>query len=186
MLVKNIMITSAEFLDLKNVVKYLNGDIEESEELLEESNNLLLAVNMVNNSIASSYIELLASKKIMVNTDIVSYSDISEKSIIEIKNVLNGFSQKVGYKILPEGLSLSSKGEMCIEYSYFPDKVSIESDINYYLKLNEMTFAIGVVAEYLYIKGAIDDAYLWDKRFKNSMFNLLRPKRNIVLPARRW
>ena len=52
--------------------------------------------------------------------------------------------------------------------------------------MNKYIFAMGVFAEYLYIKGNIDDAYMWDKRFKNSMINIVRPRRNITIPERRW
>ena len=84
------------------------------------------------------------------------------------------------------GVKVDKVGDYFVEYSYFPNKVSINDDIDYYLKLNELTFAMGVVGEYYYLKGAIDDACMWDKRFKSSMFNLLRPKRSVSIPARRW
>jgi len=186
MIVKNIIKMSAEFLDLKNVIKYLSDEIESSEDVLEEVSNLLLGVNMVNNNIASSYIELIGEKKINCKKLVIPYSEISDKSIIEIKSIVSTGGKKVGFKIMPDGVSLDSVGDYVITFSYFPEKVTLDDEINYYLKLNEITFAMGVVGEYLYIKGVIDDAYMWDKRFKNTMFNLLRPKRNIVMPAKRW
>ena len=73
-----------------------------------------------------------------------------------------------------------------IEYSYFPSEVSIDSDINYYTKVNTLTFAMGVVGEYLFLKGNIDEGAIWDKRFKQSLFSCVRPKRSIVMPKRRW
>ena len=186
MKVKDIVNVSAECLDLKNVIKYLNGENVDSEEVRDEINSLLLCINIVNNNIASSYIDLIGETKLMVSRDFVKYTDISSKSIIEIKNVLNSQNNKLKFKVLPEGLMLDYSGMVDVEFSYFPDRVNIDDEINYYLKLNEMIFSLGVVSEYLYLKGAVDDAYIWDKKFKNSMFNLLRPKKNIVMPSRRW
>lgn len=183
--VKEIIKLSAEFLNMKNIVDYLSGSLEASEDMDNDINNFLLAVNMVNNNIASSYIDLIGCKDIMCFTGKISYSDITDKNIVEIRNVYNLNGDSVSFKVMPDGLFVDS-GEYKIEYSYFPDRVDINSKINHYLKLNEITFAMGVVGEYLFIKGAVDDAYMWDKRFKNSMFNLLRPKRNLIMPARRW
>lgn len=186
MKVNDIVNVSAECLDLKNVIKYLNGEIVESEEIRDEINILLLCVNIVNNNIASSYIDLVGEKELLITKESVKYSDISSKSIIEIRNVLDSQNNKLKFKVLPEGLKVDYSGNVVIEFSYFPDKVNIDDDIDYYLKMNEMIFSLGVVSEYLYLKGAVDDACMWDKKFKNSMFNLLRPKKNIVLPSRRW
>ena len=186
MLVKNIIKMSAEYLDLKEVVKYLNNEIDSTADIADEIANLMLAINMVNNNIASSYIELLAEKKLYVSEDVTQYSAISNRSIIDVKKVLSLSGKKINFKILPEGLKIEFSGDVVIEYSYFPDMLNLADEINYYLKMNEITFAVGVVAEYLYIKGDVDDAYVWDKRFKNTIFNLIRPRRNIVLPARRW
>lgn len=186
MVVKNIIRTVAEYLDLKDVLKYLDNKIEENEEMLDDINSLLLAVNMTNNTIAASYLELTSIKKVDVTDEIVEYNEISDKSIIEIKRIQTLGGSKINFKILPEGLKVYHYGICEIEYTYFPEKVGLDNEINHYLKLNELTFAMGVASEYLYIKGSIDDAYMWDKKFKNSMFNLLRPKRNIVMPARRW
>ena len=59
-------------------------------------------------------------------------------------------------------------------------------EINYYTKMNVSLFALGVVAEYLFIKGDIEEAYTWDKKFKQSLMGVLRFKRSLVLPKRRW
>lgn len=184
--VKNIMRSAAEILALNDVVQYLDGELDVSDDITENINQLILAVNMVNNTIASSYIELLGEAKVKSVGTVLPYSSITDKAIIEIKSVVGSSNEKVSYKILPEGLLINYVGECKIEYSFFPDKLTITSDVDYYLKINEITFAMGVVGEYLYIKGDVNDAYMWDKRFKNSIFNTLRPRRSVVLPARRW
>ena len=186
MKVNNILRTTAEYLDLKSVIKYLDGDIDINEEISGDINNLLIAINMVNNNVASSYIELIGEAEIDVRDKLLEFSAITNKSIIEIKNIESQNGTKVSFKIFPEGVKLEKFGMCKIEYTYFPDKVTIDDEINHYLKLNEITFSMGVAGEYLYIKGSLDDAYMWDKRFKSALFNLLRPKRNIVLPSKRW
>lgn len=187
MVVKNIIRLVAEILDLRDVVGYIDGDVEISDSIDKDINNLMLAVNLVNNTIASSYLELVDRVKINVDGDKVAYKDIADKSIIEIKSVCTSQGKPLDYKVLPDGLQVAHyQGECVVEYTYFPDTVKFEDSIDYYLKVNETTFAIGVAGEFLYIKGDFNNAYMWDKRFKNAIFNLIRPKRNIVLPAKRW
>ncbi len=187
MLVKDIIKISAEFLELKDIANSLKNNEETSDEMAEELRLFLLAVNMVNSSIASSYIELVNTKEITPNFEgKIYYKNLDEKGVIEIKKVMSLSGVKLDYKCRPDCIFLDSSLPCVVDYSYFPSEVDFDSEIDYYLKLNSYIFAMGVSAEYLYIKGNIDDAYMWDKKFKNSMFNLIRPRRNIILPERRW
>lgn len=187
MLVKDIIKICAEFLELKSVVDGIENEDKITDEFNEEKRLFLLAVNMVNSSIASSYIELINTIEILPDiNNKVYYKNLDEKGVIEIKKVVTLSGEKLEYKCMPDCIVLNSNSSCMIEYSYFPGEVNFDTNIDYYLKLNSYIFAMGVAAEYLYIKGNIDDAYMWDKKFKNSMFNLIRPKRNIVLPERRW
>lgn len=62
MLVKEIIKVSAEYLDLKSIRDYIENKLEINEEIEQEINTFLLAINMVNSGIASSYFELVSSK----------------------------------------------------------------------------------------------------------------------------
>ena len=52
----------------------------------------------------------------------------------------------------------------------------LTDDIDYYTRLNELIFAQGVVGEYLFLKGAIDDAYMWDKKYNDDILNFNNPR----------
>lgn len=188
MLVKNIIKKSAELLGFKNVVNYLDGNIEADKDIEDDVKLFLIGVNMVNANVASSYMELIGSNRVIAELfNRISYSEISpNNSIIEIKKITKLNGESVSFKLFPDGVEVLSGGDLIIEYSYFPNEVSIDDSIDYYLKLNEIIFALGVVGEFLYIKGAIEEAVMWDKKFKQNMFNLTRPKRNIVMPVKEW
>ena len=64
MMVKNIIINACKLINKKDVISYLNGDIELNEEIEELLNDLLLSVNMANNSIASNYIPIKNNVKL--------------------------------------------------------------------------------------------------------------------------
>lgn len=185
MLVKNILKNTSKILGMIEVAEYLESmDSELYDNVSEDINNMLLAVNMTNNNIASNYIDLVG--KVSVNNDynILPFSMISDKDIIEIKSVYSG-GKKIDFKVVPEGLK-TARGNIEILYSYFPSEVGINDVIDYYTKLNALTFAQGVAGEFLFLKGDIDNAYVWDKKFKQSLINLIRSKKNLVMPAKRW
>ncbi len=186
MIVKNIIIDCAKYLELSDVLEYLNSESQEiTEDVSEKLNTLLIAVNMTNNLIASIYFELIDCINVEVQNNIVPFSNISNKNIVEIKNVYDDNNFKIPFKVLSDGVHINYS-KVKIEYSYLPDPVNLESDINYYLKLNSLLFAQGVVGEYLFLKGNIDEAYSWDKRFKDTLFAMSKPKRNINMPSKRW
>ena len=187
MLVKEIIKVSAEYLDLKSIRDYIENKLEINEEIEQEINTFLLAINMVNSGIASSYFELVSSKELYPDfNNKIPYENIDARGVIEIRTVKNKSGSKIDFKVMPGGVVLEDNCVCDIEYSYFPSPVNIDDNIDYYTKLNKYIFAMGVAAEYLYLKGNIDDAYSWDKRFKNYLFNLKRPRKNIVMPSRRW
>ena len=57
--VRDILIKSSKFLNLNNVLSYLKGDIELSDDVQIDLDNLIMSVNMVNSVIASQYIEVI-------------------------------------------------------------------------------------------------------------------------------
>ena len=186
MVVKNILKKVSQLLNLNDVLDSLNSDnFESNTQILEEINLMMLSVNIVNNNIASNYIELFDKIKINCSDEIIPFDKISNYSIIEIKKVLSG-NTFIPFKVLPNGLKVSKNGVFEIIYTYFPATVEINDSINYYTRVNELIFSQGVVGEYLFLKGSIEDAYMWDKKFKQSLLNLLRPKRKCFMPARRW
>lgn len=188
MLVKNIIKKCAEFLKLNNVIDYLNEkDVTMRDGVSEDIGMLVMAVNMVNNNIASSYMDLIGSNIINCDIDvIVPFSTISTYQIIDIKSVKTSGGENVVFHILSTGVKVDNVGRFEFTYSYFPSEVTIDSDINYYLKINELTFALGVVGEFLFLRGDIEEAAIWDKRFKQNLFNLVRPRRDVVMPKRGW
>lgn len=188
MVVKNIIKIAIDLLGLRDLISYFEDGVDVStldDSITDEIESFVIAINMANNNIASNYIELVDTVSVSSNADTIPYTEITDKSIIEIKKVKNKNNVEVEYKVLPSGIKTDEKN-FIIEFSYFPKMLNIDDEINYYTKVNELLFAHAVASEYLFLKGDIDDAYMWDRRFKQSMFGVLRPKKNIKIPARRW
>ena len=178
--VKNILINTAKLLNMNDVLDYLadTTNVTPSADTVKDVNDMILAVNITNSNIACNYIELTDKYSYANPTGNIPFRLISTKNILEIKSVRDRNGHDVKYSLRADSVILDP-GYVEIEYSYYPASVGINDTIGYYLKLNEIIFAMGVAGEYLFIKGAIDDAYMWDKRFKQMMFSAMRPKRKI-------
>ncbi len=191
MKVVNIINSASNILGLKSVIASLPDISNASEEVQNEIANLLISVNMTNNNIATNYVQLIRRTTLANVSGLISFDDITDQSIIEIKRITNENNQTIPFKILANGVETQA-GNVTIEYSVFPDVVTILDDIDYYLKINELIFATGVVSEYLYLKGVFDEANLWADRFKSMILvdkeivEETKAVKNINMPSRRW
>lgn len=209
MYVKDIIKSVADILDLTEIKDYLNelnnastdentdsdstdsstsSSTNESTEIVvpDTLNDLLLAVNITNNNLASNYYELLAKTNVVSSNSIIKFSKITDKNILEIKSIEDINGAKLDFKIMSDGIHLFQDCSCVVEYSYLPDEVKFDDNIDYYLKVNTLLFSYGVASEYLFLKGDIEDAYNWDLKFKNTLFAMSRPKRSIYFPSKRW
>lgn len=184
MKVLDIIKQASNLLNLSDYISYLNSEIESDDNIEETQNNMLIAVNMTNNNLAVNYINLIDKIELVNDSDKIKFLDISNKNILEIKSIKTPSGKKKKFKVCTDGIEVE-KSDLIIEYSYFPDSLSIDDEIDYY-NINELIFSLGVVSEYLFLIGSVDDAYMWDKKFKQNLASMLRPTRNIVIPERRW
>lgn len=186
MKVKDILINIAKIMELNQLYDYLtNYDAVMDDGVNDCMEKLLLAINMTNSVIASQYIELIDIVYVHVYNGVIEYKDISDKQIIEIKNVTSYSGSPIEYKLCANGICVDDY-MVHVEYSYFPAEVNLDDSIDYYTKINSLTFAYGVIAEYLFLKGDFEESNVWDNKFKQSLNSLMRPKRNITTPVKRW
>lgn len=181
--IKNVLKCVAGLISLNDILPYFNGE-DIGVDDMKEIDNLVVATNMAIGNIAANYFPVYDKVKAMVSNDNIKFSKITNKPIIQIKRVTRS-GEKIDFRVYNDSLEVSS-GECEILYSYFPDTVTINDSVDYFGKLSELLFAYAVTAEYLFLKGQIDDAYMWDKRFKSSILSIQRPTKNIVMPKRRW
>lgn len=203
MLVKDIIKKSAEILGLDDILDYYNTlstttqsvdasaesssetTQEPSQELLDAIKKLLLCVNLTNNTIASQYFEIIGKTSVKCENGVVAISDISSQEIVDIKYVLDSDGKKMKFHVWADGVHMPI-GNWDVVYSYLPSELGEDDNVNYYTKINSTLFAYGIVAEYLFLIGDIESAYSWDKRFKEELFALSRPRRCVDMPSKRW
>ena len=188
MIVKDVIKQVAINLGLNDLLETtaLDGEQTITEEEQCEINKLISCCNLVVNQIASEYVTLKDEVKLTSNTGTIAYSKITNKILVDILSVKkNGAYVKFNCK--PTNLE-TVEGELEIEFAYQPNMAtSISSQIDFNdFKINSRVIAYGVTAEYCFINSMYDDAAIWDNRFKNSLINVLRPRREIKIKKRLW
>lgn len=185
MQVKDIIRNCAVLLD---DTKLLN-DID-TEELSAQSqkivNTLMECLNSVNRKIATVYFPLKNKKVLFSNNLSFSLSSITNEEIVEITQVLiNGYESD--FEVIDSQLFTKTAGQLTITYTYMPKTISYGENINYYNNgLSANIFAYAVVSEYLYIMGNVTEAKLWDEKFKESILDCSRHRKEIIMPSRGW
>lgn len=185
----NIIKNACVFLQKEELadVTELGGTILSTEVQQKEIKMLLRCLNLVYNQIATDYIPLLETEKIMPLNSEILLSDLSKK-ILDVKRIEDKFGIRVNYKLYPDKIFLPINGEVTITYSYEPEElIDPESTMESFSeKLTERVMAYGVAMEYSFISGLHDDASIWETRFKDGLLIAARKKSEIRLPERRW
>lgn len=188
MIAKDVIKNVATFLGLTDLLDttLLDGSVVADENQTKEINMMLACCNMVINQVASEYITLKDKVKVTTKTGEIKYSSISSKIIVDILKVkLNGI--EIPFSCTPDKLE-TSVGTLEIEFAYQPSActyLNASIDFNNF-KINSRVLAYGVTAEYCFINGRYDDALVWDNRFKTSLTNINRARKEVKIKQRLW
>ena len=188
MIVRNILKKVASILSLDDVVEGLNVyGIDElttlDEGVVKEIELMLTAFNLVNNIVATNYVNIDKVEKVKSDGKILYSSLNVGRVILSVKKVTNAKGLDVSFKLAYDGIVVHS-GEYDVTYAVYPIDKKIDDTINeYYCNISDTIFTYGVASEYLLIKGNIDDAVIYDTRFKQMLLDSTRPKHNIYMPC---
>lgn len=185
MFVKNIIMNACRLVGKKEVVAYLNGDIELTDEINDIISDMLIAINVANNSIAANYLPIRDIKKVNATQGKILFKNLSDKQILEIYSIKKNNKLVTDYKCLSNGIIIAD-GEYEVDFSTFPEVVGLDSEIDYYLRLNDFIFSELVVSEYYFLNGYNDEANIWSEKFNEQIQSLLRVKKSVSIPERRW
>ena len=186
--IKNILKLTCLFLGKENLenITELDGSETSTSAQQKELNFLLRCLNLTYSEIASDYIPLLKTEKVLTTDGKIVFSNLS-KNLCEVKSLKDENGFKVNYKLYPDYILADGKN-FEITYSYLPEALSsISSTLeNFSKKVSEKILAYGTAMEYCFISGLYDDAQIWEKRFKDAILVRSGKKTEIKLPKRRW
>lgn len=160
-----------------------------SEEILERD-IIIDCINLVQQNIATNYFNLIDTFQINNTYDVLPYSKISTLQIFNILSVKNTKNEVLKYTLKPSGI-VTNKCDIVIKYAYFPNDVTINDNITTFpIGVSERIFVYGVVSEYMFVKGNIDEYNVWQNKFETEIENVKNNAKKIChsanLKRRRW
>ena len=187
MTVKEIIKTSSVLLGRDDVYGYLSGEDfldEDRARLQAEVNAFIKCVNLTLNEIATEYIPVIKTE-IVNNYSGYIYFNSLEMNVLDVLGVYDGNGNKISYKVMPVCVKTGGQASK-IEYSYIPPEYSLEEVIAYEEKLvPARVIAYGVASQICIIEGRFDQANVWEKRYKESLKNLI-PLKRAKIKGRYW
>ena len=184
MTIKDIIKTAAVFLNLTDVMEYLDDETETpTAAVLEKTDVLTRLANLTVSELAASYAPMTFKEEVETADGKIVFSDLTY-NITRILSVKNQFGQDAEFKIYPEYIKVFG-GKYEIEYEYAPANYDLTDTVGFNGKITAALLGYGVAAEYCVSHGRFEEAILWRKRYTFGVERVVLPK-NAVMKGRCW
>ncbi len=181
---KTAIYYAAMFLSLEEVCESIESG-EMTAETEKEISILLKCANLIVNEITTDWIPLKKREKITVTGGERRLSDL-EKPLMDVYKLLDGCGNEVKFRQFFDRI-FCDDGDYIIEYSYFPDELTLESEIPFVISAPAVrVIAYGIACEYDIISGLTAEATVWENKFIDGLKSATRAKRELKVKGRRW
>ena len=166
MKVKNIMKKTASLLgNADDLLDYLNGGNGGAG--AKQAELLLNCFNLVENELALDYLPLIKKESYTPQNGKIFYAQFSS-SVVRILDVENELGQKVDFRLFATYMEVDA-AVANVRYAYTPTEKTISGESDYQLAASERLLAFGMAAEYLSALGLLEEASVWDKKYKEGI-----------------
>lgn len=171
---KSIIKNVALILDDKQSFSYLDDTTNQLEPNATISTYVALA-NFVLRDIASNFLCYKTKEKLLSNAECkIMLSGLIHQPCT-IKKVINFFGKNIAYKTMIDCLVVPSANEQYeIDYTYYPDDVDLDDDVELPVGLDKTTICYGIVCEYYRLKMMFAEADIWEEKYKKGLRILLK------------
>lgn len=184
MTINDIIKTAAVYLNLTDVIEYLDGDEQNpSSATLSETDSLTRLANLTISELAATYVPMVCSEEAEATDGKIVFSGLTN-NITRILSVKNQFGQDAEFKIFPEYIKVFG-GIYVIEYEYAPANYGLTDTVGFNGKITAALLGYGVAAEFCITEGRFEEAILWRKRYTCGVERIVLPK-NATIKGRCW
>ncbi len=188
MTAKQVINLAATFLGLDDFLEcsyFTDSDDDMSENHISILKQMTRCLNLVVEEVATEYLPIYAFKKISLQDGKYAVLDV-DSNISSITKITNASGKVVLFKIL-EGNIVCDCNDVMVWYKKTPAKTTENGNVETFSNLMpERVLAYGVAMEYSFLTNSYDDATIWETRFKQSLLNIARKKKEIKLKERKW
>lgn len=159
----------------------LEGEVE-----VTTPSNLLTKLTQCANSIyeelVMQYIDLKNNEDLIFEDGRCYYSSfkyrIKEILAVETNN------EKIKFKVYPNFLYCGKDGTFNVKYLYYLSDLDLEDELVLPTNLTLNILSYGVISEYYYRQGLLDEAVFYKNRYDIAIDNLTKKLRSSYLPKR--
>ncbi len=145
---------------------------------------LLRCANVIYGEIASDYLGLKKKETLAVIEGKIAYQSFAQRVIDVIKVLKDG--EKIDFTVYPNYLEVSGQGLVDVVYHYLPEDLTLDDEIAYGTGLSPVTFAAGIAGEYSLVNNMYDEAFAFEKKFREGLRAALTSGKSRHIKARRW
>lgn len=184
MTIKDIIKTTAVFLNLTDVTAYLeNASQEVSAATLQRVDALKRLSNLVIAELAASYAPMTCVETVETADGKIIFSELTH-NVTRILSVKNEFGKDAEFKIYPEYIKVFG-GKYTVGYEYAPSEYALNDAVGFNGKITAALLGYGVAAEFCVTEGRFKEAILWRQRYTFGVERVALPK-NARVKGRCW
>ena len=147
---------------------------------------LIDAANMIYSELILEHVPLKTKETASVSGGKCFYGELS-KNVREILSVRHS-GNKIKFNMYPTYFALSDDfdGEVEVEYLFHLGELKAEDQLILPPQFTVHVIAMGVVSEFYFRTGMVDEATFYKSRYDNAVTNLTRSIKSFRVPARRF
>lgn len=145
---------------------------------------LIDSARMIYQELIMEHVPIKVVEKVVVDKFMVPYSNF-KYFIREIVDVCKN-GERVTFSEGVRGVMVDAEGEVTVRYYCYFGDVPLEKELILPPQISLYTLSIGVVSEYYFRIGLVDEALFYKTRYENSILNLTRRLKSIRIPPRRF
>jgi len=158
--------------------------IEGKSHLDGAARQLLTCANLVMSEAAAYYFPLRAVQRVVVSGEMIEFSAF-ENRVIDVIRVTAVSGAPARFERRATRIELPD-GEYTVEYTYLPLRLGLEDPLPFGHKIGARILALGTACEYCIVNSMLEEAAMWDKRYRDAITAAAQPKSEARLARRRW
>lgn len=186
--VKNVIESASNMLNIDELkdIDYTTNLDGRAESIL---NDLIYCFNEVYQELLTDYFPIVIEEEMTLDkTRRIMFSNLS-KRILRLYAILDENYQSLSYVVLSSYARLNCPiKKVIVRYSYLPSLAQTVNDeldcAN--LGITERIMALGVSAEYCLYRGKMNEASIFEQKYKNSIESAKLPTKRMSVKSRRW
>lgn len=178
---------ATEFLCMTTLSDYIDGGCKDSlsDNDMADYTSLCMCSITVLHEVATELVPLTDEADIEIVDGKISY-DMFPYTAIEILKVVKE-GKRVPITSYYNGICLNETGTVTVTYNRLPYLGDMYETLDWKdSRVNARNIGLGIAAEFSLKNGMVDDAIIWDKRYKDSLAASLVVNRPQSIKRRRW